>query len=73
MILSWFPNKSTDLIMMLCISQFPLLVPLQAGGKFSQGLEEMRSRSSGLLALAPSFPAQLCLLNITVLNLLEQL
>lgn len=57
----------------LRISHFHLLVPLQAGGELVQRLEEVRSSSSGLLAQPLPPPAQLLLLDVIVLNLLEQL
>lgn len=50
-----------------------MLVPLQAGCELRQGLEEVGGSSSGLLAEAPPPPAQLSELNVSVLNLLEQL
>lgn len=49
------------------------LVPLQAGCEFGQGLQEVWGSSWGLLAEALPSPAQLSLLNVTILNLSEQL
>lgn len=49
------------------------VLPLQAGGEFGQGLKEVWGSSGGLLAETLPSPAQLSLLDVTILNLPEQL
>lgn len=65
-------SNSSDSVQWLLFF-FAKLVPLQAGGELTQGLQEVWGSGGWLLAEALPSPAQLSLLDVAVLNFPEEL